>query len=109
PVLRRDIAANLGASVIAELPRRSGKLWQRRRTRVTRERLTATLARSTGDSAEPVSLLELGCARSTGVIALDLARAMTAQGPVTVVDGLPGGQLEGRKKPGDPTVVSGER
>ncbi|RPF31116.1 Wzz/FepE/Etk N-terminal domain-containing protein [Streptomyces sp. TLI_185] len=109
PVLRRDIAANLGASVIAELPRRSGKLWQRRRTRVTRERLTATLARTAGDSAEPVSLLELGCARSTGVIALDLARAMAAQGPVTVVDGLPGAQLEGRKKPGDPTVVGGER
>ncbi|MFL6111700.1 MAG: Wzz/FepE/Etk N-terminal domain-containing protein [Catenulispora sp.] len=109
PVLRRDIAANLGASVIAELPRRSGKLWQRRRTRVTRERLTATLARTTGDSAEPVSLLELGCARSTSVIALDLARAMAAQGPVTVVDGLPGAQLEGRKKPGDPPVVSGER
>ncbi|MFF2425273.1 Wzz/FepE/Etk N-terminal domain-containing protein [Streptomyces mirabilis] len=109
PVLRRDIAANLGASVIAELPRRSGKLWQRRRTRVTRERLTATLARTTGDSQEPVSLLELGCARSTSVIALDLARAVAAQGPVTVVDGLPGTQLEGRKKPGDPTVVSGER
>ncbi|MER6418074.1 Wzz/FepE/Etk N-terminal domain-containing protein [Streptomyces sp. NPDC001137] len=109
PVLRRDIAANLGASVIAELPRRSGKPWQRRRTRVTRERLTATLARTTGDLAEPVSLLELGCARSTSVIALDLARAMAAQGPVTVVDALPGGQLEGRKKPGDPPVVSGER
>lgn len=76
---------------------------------MTRERLTATLTRTTGDLAEPVSLLELGCARSTSVIALDLARAMAAQGPVTVVDGLPGAQLEGRKKPGDPTVVSGER
>jgi Mrp family chromosome partitioning ATPase len=56
-----------------------------------------------------VSLLELGCARSTSVIALDLARAMSAQGPVTVVDALPGTQLEGRTKPGDPPVVSGER
>ncbi|MEU6511466.1 Wzz/FepE/Etk N-terminal domain-containing protein [Streptomyces sp. NPDC046942] len=110
PVLRRDIAANLGASVIAELPRRSGRLWQRRRTRVTRERLTATLVRTTRDSAEPVSLLELGCARSTSLIALDLARAMAAEGPVTVVDGLPGPQLAGRRpKPGDPTVVGGER
>ncbi|WBO61622.1 Wzz/FepE/Etk N-terminal domain-containing protein [Streptomyces camelliae] len=110
PVLRRDIAANLGASVIAELPRRSGRLWQRRRTRVTRERLTATLVRTTRDSAEPVSLLELGCAHSTSLIALDLARAMAAEGPVTVVDGLPGPQLAGRRpKPGDPTVVSGER
>ncbi|MDO0938297.1 Wzz/FepE/Etk N-terminal domain-containing protein [Streptomyces sp. DG2A-72] len=110
PVLRRDIAANLGASVIAELPRRSGKRWQRRRTRVTRERLTATLARIARGSAQPVSLLELGCARSTSVIALDLARAMAADGPVAVIDGLPGPQLAGRRpKPSDPTVVSGER
>ncbi|MEU9244344.1 Wzz/FepE/Etk N-terminal domain-containing protein [Streptomyces sp. NPDC048385] len=110
PVLRRDIAANLGASVVAELPRRTGRPWQRRRTRLTRERLTATLARTTRDSAEPVSLLELGCARSTSVIALDLARAMAAEGPVTVVDGLPGPQSAGRRRrPGDPAVVGAER
>ncbi|MEV7735923.1 Wzz/FepE/Etk N-terminal domain-containing protein [Streptomyces sp. NPDC088921] len=107
PVLRRDIAANLGASVIAELPRRSGR---RRQTRARRERLTATLARTVRDSTEPVSLLELGCARSASVIALDLARAMTAEGPVVVIDGLPGPHLANhRPKPGDPTVVSGER
>ncbi|MDX3225333.1 Wzz/FepE/Etk N-terminal domain-containing protein [Streptomyces sp. ME19-01-6] len=110
PVLRRDIAANLGASVIAELPRRSGRLWQRRRTRAARTRLTGTLARTVRDFAEPVSLLELGCARSTSEIALDVARALAAEGPVVVVDGLPGPQLAGRRpKPGDPTVVSGER
>ncbi|MEV6765625.1 Wzz/FepE/Etk N-terminal domain-containing protein [Streptomyces sp. NPDC051105] len=110
PVLRRDIAANLGASVIAELPRRKGRPWQRRRTRLTRERLTTTLARTTRGAVEPVSLLELGCARATSVIALDLARAMAAEGPVTVVDGLPRPQLAGRRqKPGDPNVVSGER
>nr|WP_203672502.1 MULTISPECIES: Wzz/FepE/Etk N-terminal domain-containing protein [unclassified Streptomyces] len=109
PVLRRDIAANLGASVIAELPRRSGRRWQRRRTRAARERLTATLARTVRGSAEPVSLLELGCARSTSVIALDLAEALMAEGPVVIIDGLPGSQLAGRRpKPGDPTVVSGE-
>ncbi|MGA5500444.1 Wzz/FepE/Etk N-terminal domain-containing protein [Streptomyces umbrinus] len=110
PVLRRDIAANLGASVIAELPRRSGRLWQRRRTRAARERLTAHLARTVRGSTEPVSLLELGCARSTSVIALDLAGALAAEGPVVVIDGLPGLQLAGRRpKPGAPTVVSGER
>jgi hypothetical protein len=110
PVLRRDIAANLGASVIAELPRRSGRLWQRRRTRVARERLTTTLARTARGSAEPLSLLELGCARSTAGIALGLARALGEDGPVTVVDGLPGTQLSGRRpKPGDPTVVGGEK
>ncbi|MDX2932772.1 Wzz/FepE/Etk N-terminal domain-containing protein [Streptomyces ipomoeae] len=110
PVLRRDIAANLGASVVAELPRRSGGLWQRRRTRAARERLTASLARTVRGSAEPVSLLELGCARSAGAIALDVARALAADGPVAVIDGLPGPRLSGRRpKPGDPTVVSGER
>lgn len=110
PVLRRDIAANLGASVIAELPRGSGRLGRRRRTRVARERLTALLARTARGSAEPVSLLELGCARGTGVIALDLGRALAADGPVAVIDALPGLQLAGRRpKPGDPTVVSGER
>ncbi|MDH6214446.1 Wzz/FepE/Etk N-terminal domain-containing protein [Streptomyces pseudovenezuelae] len=110
PVLRRDISANLGASVIAELPRRSGRPWRRRRTRVARERLTTTLARTVRGSAEPLLLLELGCARSTSVIALGLARALAEDGPVVVVDGLPGPQLARRRsKPGDPTVVSGER
>ncbi|WP_405917749.1 Wzz/FepE/Etk N-terminal domain-containing protein [Streptomyces sp. NBC_00728] len=109
PVLRRDIAANLGTSVIAELPSRSPRLWKRRRFRTARERLTTSLARLHG-STEPVSLLELGCARSTSVIAMDLARALAAEGPVVVVDDLPGLQLTRRRpRPGDPTVVSGER
>ncbi|MER7689774.1 Wzz/FepE/Etk N-terminal domain-containing protein [Streptomyces sp. NPDC097610] len=110
PVLRRDIAANLGASVIAELPRRSGRPWQRRRTRLARERLTTSLARTVRGSAEPVSVLELGCARSTSLIALNVARALSDEGPVAVIDGLPGSQLSGRRpKPGDPTVLSGEQ
>ncbi|MER5429458.1 Wzz/FepE/Etk N-terminal domain-containing protein [Streptomyces sp. NPDC002588] len=110
PVLRREIAANLGASVIAELPHRSAGRWQRRRVRAARERLTTSLARAVRGSVEPVSLLELGCARNTSVIALDLARALSAEGPVFVVDGLPGRQLAGRRpKPGDPAVVTGER
>ncbi|MFH8609730.1 Wzz/FepE/Etk N-terminal domain-containing protein [Streptomyces sp. NPDC018029] len=113
PVLRREIAANLGASVIAELrraPRRPAWLWQRRRTRAARERLTATLARTVRGSSEPVSLLELGCAHTTSVIAMDVARALAAQEPVVVIDGLPGPELaDGRREPGDPSVVSGER
>jgi capsular polysaccharide biosynthesis protein len=81
PVLRRDIAANLGASVIAELPGRPARLWRRRRDREARTRLTTSLARSVRGSAEPVSLLELGCARSTKAIALDLAAALSDQEP----------------------------
>ncbi|MGW4704981.1 Wzz/FepE/Etk N-terminal domain-containing protein, partial [Streptomyces sp. NPDC004285] len=46
PVLRRDIAANLGASVIAELPPRSAAPWRRRGARAERTRLTASLART---------------------------------------------------------------
>ncbi|MFE5791085.1 Wzz/FepE/Etk N-terminal domain-containing protein [Streptomyces sp. NPDC056503] len=107
PVLRREIAAHLGASVVAELPRRSWP-W-RRRTREARERLTRSLARTVRGSAGPVSLLELGCARETGAIALDLARALGADGPVAVIDGLPGLPLAGRRPgPGDPVVVDGE-
>ncbi|GAA1366108.1 Wzz/FepE/Etk N-terminal domain-containing protein [Streptomyces beijiangensis] len=109
PVLRRDIAANLGASVIAELPRRSGRPWRRRRTRKARERLTTTLARIVRGSGEPVSLLELGCARSASTIALNVAGALAADGPTMIIDGLPGAQLSKRRpKSGDLTVVSGE-
>ncbi|MFI1002640.1 Wzz/FepE/Etk N-terminal domain-containing protein [Streptomyces galbus] len=110
PVLRREIAAHLGASVVAELPLRSTWPWQRRRVRTARARLSASLARTVRGSAEPVSLLELGCARPASAIAVDLAREIAADGPVTVVDGLPGTQLRDRRtKPGDPAVVGGER
>ncbi|MEU8824854.1 Wzz/FepE/Etk N-terminal domain-containing protein [Streptomyces sp. NPDC048636] len=113
PVLRREIAANLGASVIAELPhipRGPTGPWRRRRSRAARTRLTTTLARTVRGSTESVSLLELGCARGTSVIALDVARALAEDGPVVVVDGLPGPQLaNSRRKPGDPEVVGGER
>ncbi|MEI5098226.1 Wzz/FepE/Etk N-terminal domain-containing protein [Streptomyces sp. PmtG] len=112
PVLRRAIAANLGASVIAELrrvSRRPAGRWQLRRTRAARTRLTTTLARAVRGSAEPVSLLELGCARAASAIALDVARTLAEDGPVVIVDGLPGAHLAGRRKqPGDPDVVDGE-
>jgi hypothetical protein len=111
PVLRREIAANLGASVIAELrpaPRWSVRPWQRRRTGDARQRLTRTLVRTVLSSTEPVSLLELGCARSTAVIALDLAGALAQEEPLVVVDGLPDGRFPRSRKPGGPVVVRGE-
>ncbi|MFG3053294.1 Wzz/FepE/Etk N-terminal domain-containing protein [Kitasatospora sp. NPDC048239] len=113
PVLRRDIAANLGASVIAELRRVSGRpagRWRGRRAREARTRLTRTLARTVGGSSEAVSLLELGCARSTSAIALDLAGALGEERPVVLVDELPGPRLA-RRGPtaGEPTVVGGGR
>ncbi|MGW5621549.1 Wzz/FepE/Etk N-terminal domain-containing protein [Streptomyces olivaceus] len=112
PVLRRDVAAHLGASVLAELrrvPRGPGGRG-RRRTRAARDRLAATLARTVRGSAEPVSLLELGCARGTSLIALDVAGALAADGPVVVVDGLPGPALaRARARSGGLTVVGAER
>ncbi|KUL55423.1 polysaccharide biosynthesis protein [Streptomyces sp. NRRL F-4489] len=112
PVLRRDIAAHLGASVLAELrpaPRRPDWPWRRRRARAAHERLVRTLVRTVRGCAEPVSLLELGCARGTSVLALDVARALAADGPVVLVDGLPGPQLaRARRRPDDPPVIGGE-
>lgn len=112
PVLRREIAAHLGASVIAELrraPRLPAVPWRHRGVRAERDRLTATLARTVRGSAEPVSLLELGCARGTGRIALGLARELADDGPVVLVDGLPGKELaDSRRRPEDPAVVGGE-
>ncbi|MER7176474.1 Wzz/FepE/Etk N-terminal domain-containing protein [Streptomyces mesophilus] len=106
PVLRRAIAAHLGASVLAELPRRQALLWRRRRTRAARERLTASLARTVRGATEPFSLLELGSVRSTSRIALDLAEALAGERPVVVVDGLPRLQLVKRRpKSGAFTVV----
>ncbi|MFE1254165.1 Wzz/FepE/Etk N-terminal domain-containing protein [Streptomyces fungicidicus] len=106
PVLRREIAAHLGASVVAELPRRSLLPWRRRRIRAARTRLVTSLARTVRGSAEPVSLLELGCARGASTLALDLGRALAAEEPVVVVDALPGPRLSRRRpKPGDPAVV----
>ncbi|MBT3153863.1 polysaccharide biosynthesis protein [Streptomyces sp. CHD11] len=110
PVLRRDVAANLGASVIAELPRRPARLWRRRRSRAARARLTTSLARTVRGSTEPVSLLELGCARGASLIALDLARFLAREEPVVVIDGLPGSRLSGhRREPGDPPVTGTEQ
>ncbi|MGA5822762.1 Wzz/FepE/Etk N-terminal domain-containing protein [Kitasatospora sp. NPDC094028] len=108
PVLRREVAANLGASVIAELPHRPAGRWQRERTRAARTGLTTTLARAVRDSDEPVSLLELGSARNAAAIALDLAAALEPRGPVVLVDGLPGARLTDRRRTADgPTVVDG--
>ncbi|MFF8805896.1 Wzz/FepE/Etk N-terminal domain-containing protein [Streptomyces omiyaensis] len=106
PVLRREIAAHLGASVVGELPRRSASPWRRRRIGAERSRLAASLARTARGAAEPLSLLELGCAPDAAALALDLARVLAADGPVVVVDGLPGRRLADRRaRPGDPTVV----
>lgn len=96
PVLRRDIAAHLGASVIAQLPaprRGPARLWRRSRGVAERERVAATLARAIRDDPGPVSLLELGCPRTAAMLALDVAEELAVDHPVVVVDDLPGRHL----------------
>lgn len=105
----RGAPGRLGPRGAAPHPRRPGGRWQRHRTRAARTRLTTTLTRTVRGTRAPVSLLELGCARTTGVLALDLATALETEGPVVVVDGLPGPELTGlRRKRGGPTVVTAD-
>ncbi|MFE0488771.1 Wzz/FepE/Etk N-terminal domain-containing protein [Streptomyces griseoaurantiacus] len=107
PVLRREIAAHLGTSVLAEL--RPGG----RRARAARARLTTTLARTVRGTDEaaavdaPVALLELGCARTAALLARDLASALeTEGGPVLLVDGLPGQEAVRSGRRGGPKAVA---
>lgn len=96
PVLRRDIAAHLGASIIAQLPapqRGLARLWRRPRGVAERERVAATLTRAIRDDPAPVSLLELGCPRTAAALALDIAEELAVNRPVVVVDALPGRHL----------------
>ncbi|MPZ79811.1 MAG: exopolysaccharide biosynthesis protein [Actinophytocola sp.] len=106
PVLRKDIAANLGASVIAQLPapqRGLARLW--RRGSVTRERIrvAATLTRLVRDGTGPVSLLELGARRIAAALALDVATELAHDRDVVIIedpagrviaDDLPGRRLD---------------
>ncbi len=96
PVLRRDIAAHLGASVIAQLPaprRGPARLWRRSRAVSERQRAAATLVRAVRDGPGTVSLLELGCPRTAAALALEIAEELAVDHPVVVVDDLPGRDL----------------
>lgn len=91
PVLRRDIAAQLGVSVIAQVPavrRGPAGWWRRRRNARVRRRAAATVARVVGDAARSASLLEVGCPRTVAALALDVAEEIGHVRDVTVVDGL---------------------
>ncbi|GEL20050.1 Wzz/FepE/Etk N-terminal domain-containing protein [Pseudonocardia asaccharolytica] len=92
PVLRRDIAAHLGASVIVQLPAPRRRPFRRgkHRAELERGRAAATLARLIRDAPAGVSLLELGCPEPAAALALDIARELVLEHPVLVVDDLPG-------------------
>ncbi|WP_208297766.1 Wzz/FepE/Etk N-terminal domain-containing protein [Actinophytocola oryzae] len=85
PVLRRDIAENLGASVIAELPRRQRRFLPGKKLTQTRKRVAATLVRLAKDGSAPVSVLELGAAPLATALASDIAAELAAEKPVALV------------------------
>ncbi|RSD17855.1 Wzz/FepE/Etk N-terminal domain-containing protein [Amycolatopsis eburnea] len=93
PVLRREISAHLGASVLAQLPsKRRGlaRVWQRSRVVSERERVATTLARVVKKDPRGVSVLELGAPKVAAALALDIAGQLADGGRASVVDDLPG-------------------
>lgn len=92
PVLRKEISAHLGASVIAQLPaprRWPARLLWRRKAAAERKRVAATLVRAVGKGQGSVSLLELGTAGTAAELAVDMAAELATSGPVVVIDSLP--------------------
>lgn len=88
PVLRKDIAEHLGASVIAELPARPrwlARFLPRKKATDTRKRAAATLVRLVRDGSGPVSVLELGAGQLAAALAADVAAELAASQPVALV------------------------
>lgn len=84
PVLRRDIAAELGVSIIAQLsspPRGPQRLWRRSRHAHDRQRVAETLARVVRGGRGPVSLLDVGCPGVATALARDITAHLAPQRP----------------------------
>jgi hypothetical protein len=122
PVLRGEISAELGASVIAQLRSRlpgPARFWRRSRAVDERKRVATTLVRAIKAEAREVSLLELGAPKVAAALALDIAAELGADGQVGVVDDLPGEDVRKLVKEtgsevtvlgaGDPAAEPGER
>ena len=107
PVFRRDISANLGASVIAQLPgsrRGLTRFWMRSRATEERKRVAATLARTVSGDPGTVSVLEIGCPRPAAMLALAVAEELTVDGPVVMIDDLPDREVTEVAHPDDKSV-----
>jgi hypothetical protein len=92
PLLRRDIAHHLGASVIAQVqaPLSSlHRLVRRSSGETERRRVAATLVRLIAADNRPVSLLEIGCVQLATELVRDMAEELGAERPVRVVNDLP--------------------
>lgn len=104
PVLRREITASLGASVIAQLPahrRGLARLWRPGRVVAQRKRAATTLVRAVR-GVDSVSLLDLGATQVTADLAMDVAGALaTDADSLVVVDDLPKRDLHHFTEPAD--------
>ncbi|MGK3207668.1 Wzz/FepE/Etk N-terminal domain-containing protein [Amycolatopsis sp. MEPSY49] len=92
PVLRGEISAELGASVIAQLRSRLpllSRFLRRSRTVDERKRVATTLVRAIRKDRPSVSLLELGAPKVAAALALDIAGELAADGKASVLDDLP--------------------
>lgn len=109
PVLRADIAAHLGASVIAQVPAPRRRWWGRSRADDEARRVAATLARVIRDAPGPVSLLELGSPQAAATLAVDIADGLAPRRTVLVVDDLGDGSLRkaAAKRGSDVRIVDG--
>ncbi|WP_328606113.1 Wzz/FepE/Etk N-terminal domain-containing protein [Amycolatopsis sp. NBC_00345] len=108
PVLRREIAEHLGASVIAQLPSKlpgPARFWSRGPGVSERKRVAVTLARATRSERGPLALLELGAPGVAAELALNLAKELAEDGPVVVVDDLPRRDVGKLPVAGDVRVV----
>lgn len=84
PVLRKDIAEHLGASVIAQLPQ--GRRFRPAAKAVAeRRRVAATLVRLIRDEPAPLSVLALGAPGQAATLAVDVAAELAASTKVALV------------------------
>jgi hypothetical protein len=102
PVLRRDIAANLGASVIAQVSthrRGLARLWHAKRSARERRRVAGSLVRLVREGSRPVSVLELGSPRIAAALTLDVAAELANDRDVVIVED-PAGRVVSDDLPG---------
>ncbi len=109
PVLRRDIAAELGVSILAQLPRPPWgprRLWRRSRHVRDRQRVAQTLARVVRGTGGSTSLLEIGCPGVAAELALDIAARLAPERPVVIITGLRWQNLrEAARRSGNPARI----
>lgn len=108
PVLRREISQHLGASVIAQVgvkPIGPAKLWRRSKAVTESSRVALTLARAAREDRDSLSLLEIGAASTAAELAVELGRSLAEDGPVVLVDDLPGKEVSRLPVEGNVQVV----